>query len=47
MTIKELCEKTGRSRTWIYTICKRLGRMPTIEEVEELKNKKGRPKKYV
>jgi predicted transcriptional regulator len=45
-TVKSIAEKTGRSRTWIYEICKELGRLPTVEEVNARKNKVGRPKKY-
>lgn len=41
MTPKELAEKTGRSRQVIYLLCKRLGRLPTEEEV--LNRKPGRP----
>ena len=44
MTIKELAEKTNRSVAVIYKVAKRLGRMPTIEEI--LNRKNGRPKKY-
>ncbi|MBR2388282.1 MAG: hypothetical protein IKB02_05885 [Clostridia bacterium] len=46
MTVKELAEKTGRSEAWIYIIAHKLGRLPTVEEVEERKGKKGRPPKY-
>ena len=45
-TVKSIAEKTGRSKAWIYAICKELGRLPTIEEVNERKNRIGRPKKY-
>lgn len=44
MTIDELAEITGRSRVTIYKVARRLGRIPTIEEV--LNRKNGRPKKY-
>lgn len=44
MTIDELAEVTGRSRVTIYKVARRLGRIPTIEEV--LNRKNGRPKKY-
>ena len=51
MTVIELAEKTGVSRTWIYEMCKRLGRIPTVDEVVNRKtnglmNKMGRPQKY-
>lgn len=45
MTIKELQEKTGRSRSHIYKKARELGRLPTIEELKEAYV--GRPKKYV
>ena len=51
MTVIELAEKTGVSRTWIYEMCRRLGRIPTLDEVVNRKtnglmNKMGRPQKY-
>lgn len=46
MTVKEIAEKTGRSEAWIYLLAQKLGRLPTIKEVEERKGKKGRPPKY-
>ena len=51
MTVIELAEKTGVSRTWIYEMCRRLGRIPTVEEVVNRKanglmKKMGRPQKY-
>ena len=45
MTIQELAEITGRSRVTIYKVARRLGRIPTIEEV--LNRKNGRPRKYI
>ena len=39
-----LAEKTGRSRMTIYYIARKLGRLPTEEEV--MSQKKGRPRKY-
>lgn len=42
--VQELMEKTGRSKTAIYTLAKKLGRLPTVEEVQN--QKKGRPRKY-
>lgn len=44
MTVAELAEKCNRSRQAIYLLAKRLGRLPTEEEV--IKRKAGRPKKY-
>lgn len=46
MSVKELAQKTGKSQTAIYRMCKKLGRLPTIEEILEVK-KKGRPQKWV
>lgn len=45
-TVKSIAKKTGRSEAWIYILCRELGRLPTIEEVNKRKDKKGRPKKY-
>ena len=45
MTIQELAEITGRSRVTIYKVARRLGHIPTIEEV--LNRKNGRPRKYI
>lgn len=44
MTVDELSLKTNRSKVVIYRIAKKLGRLPTYEEVINRKN--GRPKKY-
>lgn len=44
MTVEELARETGKSKVVIYRIAKRLGRLPTTEEV--LNRKNGRPKKY-
>lgn len=44
MTVKELCEITKRSRVAIYNLARKLGRIPTVEEV--LNQKVGRPRKY-
>lgn len=42
--VQELMEQTGRSKAIIYRLAKRLGRLPTVEEVINRPN--GRPKKY-
>lgn len=42
--LEELSKKTGKSRTVIYRLAKKLGRTPTEEEVMQRKN--GRPSKY-
>ncbi len=44
LTVKELSERTGKCTAAIYNLCKKLGRMPTVEEV--LNQKPGRPRKY-
>lgn len=44
MNVKELVEQTGKSRSTIYKLCKRFGRLPTIEEINGRKN--GRPIKF-
>jgi hypothetical protein len=46
MTVKELAEKCNCTRSWIYLLAKRYGRLPTVEEVNERKGKGGRPRKY-
>lgn len=44
MTAKELSEKTGLSTSRVYQLAKKLGRLPTIEELNERKGwKPGRP----
>jgi DNA-binding MarR family transcriptional regulator len=43
-TVKELAELSGKTTSAIYAIIKRIGRMPTLEEVKAIKN--GRPNKY-
>lgn len=44
LSVKELAEKTGRSTQVIYRLIKKLGRVPTIEEIINRPN--GRPRKY-
>lgn len=44
LTVKELSERTGKCPAAIYKLCKKLGRMPTVEEVKN--QKAGRPRKY-
>ena len=46
MTVQELAEQTNVTERRVYQIAKKLGRLPTIEEIEERKGKRGRPKKY-
>lgn len=44
MTIDELVKKTGKSKVTIYKVARKLGRIPTEEEV--LNRSVGRPRKY-
>jgi predicted transcriptional regulator len=46
MTVQELAEKANVTERRVYQIAKKLGRLPTIEEIESRKGKRGRPKKY-
>lgn len=40
----DLVKITGRSKVVIYRLARKLGRLPTVEEV--MNRKTGRPKKY-
>jgi predicted transcriptional regulator len=44
-TVQELMKKTGRSKATIYNIAKKLGRLPTVEEILN-QPPVGRPRKY-
>ena len=46
MNARELAEKHGVSHTLIYNMAKKLGRLPTDEEIENRNRKMGRPQKY-
>ena len=46
MTVVELAKKTGLSRETIYKLCRKLGRIPTEEEVLNRNKKVGRPCKW-
>ena len=46
MTVRELAKKHGVSHTLIYNMAKKLGRLPTDEEIENRNRKMGRPQKY-
>lgn len=46
MTVKELAEKSNVAESRVYQIAKKLGRLPTVDEIESRKGKRGRPKKY-
>ncbi len=43
-SVQSLVEKSGKSKTVIYDLAKKLGRLPTLEEIGM--RKKGRPSKY-
>lgn len=43
--VSEIAEVTGKSRAWIYKMAEKLGRLPTIQEVENTPPS-GRPAKY-
>ena len=43
--VSEIAEVTGKSRAWIYKMAEKLGRLPTIQEVENTPPS-GRPTKY-
>jgi CTP-dependent riboflavin kinase len=46
MTVQELAEKANVTERRVYQLAKQLGRLPTIDEIESRKGKRGRPKKY-
>ena len=47
MTVKEIASACNCSKAWVYMLRKKLGRLPTIEEINKRKGKVGRPIKYV
>lgn len=46
MTAKEIAENAKCSLAWVYKLAKKLKRLPTVDEIIERKNKRGRPLKY-
>ena len=44
LTVKDLCDLTGKKKSTIYRLAKELGRLPTVEEVKSIQM--GRPRKY-
>lgn len=46
MTVQELAEATNVTEARVYQLARKLGRLPTVAEIEARKGKKGRPKKY-
>lgn len=45
MDVKDLVIASGKSMTIVYRLAKRLGRLPTVEELKA-NRPAGRPKKY-
>lgn len=43
-SVKQLAEKTGKSQQVVYVLARRLGRLPTLEEIKNRKH--GRPNKF-
>lgn len=46
MTVQELAKEANVTVRRVYQLAKKLGRLPTVKEIEERKGKRGRPKKY-
>lgn len=46
MNVKDLAKKHNISHTIVYNMAKKLGRLPTDEEIENRNKTKGRPQKY-
>lgn len=46
MTVREIAKECNCSMAWVYSLRKKLGRLPTIEEINKRKGKVGRPIKY-
>lgn len=46
MTVQELAEQANVTERRVYQMAKKLGRLPTLDEIESRKGKRGRPKKY-
>lgn len=44
MTVQELSKLSGKCPATVYRLAKKLGRLPTLEELNN--QKKGRPIKY-
>ena len=41
---QELADKTGKTRSSIYYLARKLGRKPTLQDIQNIKL--GRPEKY-
>jgi hypothetical protein len=46
MTVRELAEEANVTERRVYQLAKKLGRLPTLDEIESRKGKRGRPRKY-
>lgn len=46
MTVHELAKEANVTERRVYQLAKKLGRLPTVSEIEDRKGKIGRPKKY-
>ncbi len=46
MTAKEIAKRAKCSLTWVYALRDRLGRLPTVKEVQQRQGKRGRPNRY-
>ena len=46
MTVQEIAKEANVTEARVYQLAKKLGRLPTVEEIESRKGKRGRPKKY-
>lgn len=46
MTVNEIAKNANCSTSRVYQLARKLGRLPTIEELNQRKNKRGRPKIY-
>jgi soluble P-type ATPase len=46
MTVKDLAEMADVTERRVYQLAQKIGRLPTLEELESRKGKRGRPKKY-
>lgn len=44
LSVQYLAEKSGKSKPTIYNLARKLGRLPTLEELNN--QKQGRPRKY-
>ena len=46
MKPKEIAKQANCSVSRVYQVAKKIGRLPTVEEIANRKNKRGRPTKY-